>query len=388
MTNLRVRTTTRQEILQNICKQYMEMKEQLIHPLMASVLQTQDPEVAYSYALILHAWSSFPLIVQGRYELPLHDAISDLQAGVKALDSFSTAPAAYWKTKLFLLQQTVLASGSSSNRSFPFPWSVFENLPTNSFWSGSPFSVNDGNEHVALWHLVCENMAFLPEKLLEQNAERFADVLIRSLVKNPREMDISGQHSIRRISEKFVSTGVIADCPPLHSAVVQAVEKTLHNALEINGQSKGSKKSTKVRANVTNAVEIMTALGLLERVGFAIIEDGTVQFSLSLVWKSFEYVLESAVPWTNSPGQRLNFAEFQLKFGTLIMSVPSTSVKYWSNTLTDFTNLVPKITAVMASAGVVNGGTELLEMLAFQRTQLMVKIVRLPEGIEECRYQN
>ena len=107
MRNLRVKTTTRQEILRQICKQFFDMKDTAILPLLH---QATEPRSIYCAAVLVHAWSAFPLLFRDKYAISMDDSLVTIDAVLRCLQLCSDAhpELIYWRHRL-VLQKFILS---------------------------------------------------------------------------------------------------------------------------------------------------------------------------------------------------------------------------------------------------------------------------------------
>lgn len=68
--NLRIKSTTRQEILGDLCRKIVELRKTVIEPLTDICKMSADHDLLYICLLLTHAWIDVPIIFKDRIELP------------------------------------------------------------------------------------------------------------------------------------------------------------------------------------------------------------------------------------------------------------------------------------------------------------------------------
>ncbi|OQV17839.1 hypothetical protein BV898_08131 [Hypsibius exemplaris] len=336
--HLRVKTTTRQEVLQALCKQYLDMKDSIILPFLSL---TQDLESRYCLAVLVHAWASFPLVFRDKFAVSMEEPLAVIDNTLAALASPSEEQSdlAYWKHRLVLLRFNL--SGELTDAESFFNWTALHSLPGTAAWAHSPFEITPETLPIALWDSICSNYTVLPGAVTAGHHADFARFLVRTLVASLRKqsalLDDTVALTLKGVSETFLDTVTVSGAPDLHAALVQTLELSLKDCLEKTKSvvmKPNKKRSKQPKLSAEKCTELLSVLRILAKIGFYVDAVGVAKFSLSLVWKSFDYLLEHHTAWSSAGEQSLMSAESN--FADLILSVPSKDHGYWTNVLWDF----------------------------------------------------
>ena len=106
MRSVRVKTTTRQETLLLLFKQYFDVKDSVIRPLME---KNEDDESIYCAAVLTHAWSAFSLLFRDKYAVTLEDPLQVVDGVLRRLATCSDGrpELIYWRHRLILQRFTL-----------------------------------------------------------------------------------------------------------------------------------------------------------------------------------------------------------------------------------------------------------------------------------------
>ena len=68
-----IKSTTRQEIIQNVGRQYLQMRIDLLDPLLTLCGNSDSDELLFSCCVLVHAWMDFALVLKDKIDLPVDD---------------------------------------------------------------------------------------------------------------------------------------------------------------------------------------------------------------------------------------------------------------------------------------------------------------------------
>lgn len=85
MRSMRIRSTTRQEVIRNVCTQYVEMRRSLIKAAVESAGRSSHPELIYVSLILTHAWVGFQVILKDLVELSSKEPIKLIRRCLKLL---------------------------------------------------------------------------------------------------------------------------------------------------------------------------------------------------------------------------------------------------------------------------------------------------------------
>ncbi|XP_055341462.1 uncharacterized protein LOC129590323 [Paramacrobiotus metropolitanus] len=347
--HFRIKNTTRQETLQTVWKLHTEMRDTVLEPLQGLCEKLRDDDVVYTCVVLLHAWNDFALILSDRLEISPKSAIKyakNCSSTMKETTTSERPDLKFWLQSGLIQYYTVSTrlKWTADDLSGFLCWEVLNSATHSAVWDGNVFNITAQSLPVAVWNSICTHYVHLPQEQTTVNDMEFGRHLVRYWL-HFQTSPAENTYTLFTVADKFLASGSVRTKPALRAACLKNVEMILRESFDDADCQPTGRKAKKAKREDAQArcrlygrclqlyVHLTTSLTIREE----------LVFSMSLLWKAMEFILDNKSNWSQDVHTADNVIFLERLFINAIMSVPAVDAGYWENVLIDYARLRPKL---------------------------------------------